>query len=125
MQFSVGIWDTLFGERIALEIPNAYGETTKRSVTKKWIDRTQNGKITERSSKQLVRVHLLNVLKGYYVVFWIVGDDITEKMAVASRDPETGDLYALYYYDGEEPKTELMDKAHWEQAHKKFQSYKV
>ena len=45
--FSTGFFDSLFGEKVEIEIPGPAGETVKRTVTKKWWDQMiAEGKIS-------------------------------------------------------------------------------
>lgn len=113
MSFSVGILDTLFGQRITLEIPDSYGNIVRRSVTKRWYELIKKGTKINDIEPQVIKVHLLDMLKGYQVVHWIIGDDIEENTALKHLDETTGDLYAIFYFDTDEPRTELTNKKAW------------
>lgn len=120
MSFSVGILDTLFGQRITLEIPNSYGNIVRRSVTKKWYELIKNGTIVNDSGPQVVKVHLLDMLKGYQIVHWVIDDDIEKNTALKLMDETTGDLYAIFYFDTEEPRTEITNKNTWTMVYNKI-----
>ncbi len=120
MHFSVGIWDTLFGERIQLEIPDSCGNTVRRSVTKKWFELMKNQESILSLYKQVLRVHMLDVVKGYRVLYWVVGENIDEATARMFMNQDTGDIYAIYYYEQDEPKTEVLTKKRWDIAYNKI-----
>ncbi|MDQ7096436.1 hypothetical protein REC12_22835 [Desulfosporosinus sp. PR] len=43
MRFSLGLLDTLFGEKIILQGPDEKGNIVKCKVSKKWLERAQGG----------------------------------------------------------------------------------
>jgi hypothetical protein len=64
-KFSVGLWDSLFGKRAAIELPSA-GGTVRRDVTEKWLQsREAAGKIArvqpDERARRLVTVIRLAV----------------------------------------------------------------
>lgn len=70
-KFSIGFLDSLFGEKIQIELPGPTGETVQRTVTKKWWDRMiAEGKIKrvdplEKQAKALVPSAQLNAVALY------------------------------------------------------------
>lgn len=67
MKKSVGFWDSLFGERVTLEIPSPNGGIKKVEVTKKWLEKMEReGKMKPVSSPK-VRVNILDPMKGLSV----------------------------------------------------------
>lgn len=118
MHFSVGIMDTLFGRRITLEIPDINGNIVTRSVTQKWYERVQSN--IGNAVTGIVKVHMLDILRGYQVIYWIIGHDIQQDTVLQYMDPETGELYAIYYFELEESRLQLISKRIWESAHRKF-----
>ena len=118
MRFSIGLWDSLFGERITIEIPTPDGKITKREVTKKWFERKQSkGKIKDATNK-MIKVHLINPLEDYKIQYWAIGKDIDESMVNKFKDENTGDLYALISFDQGKQKVSVMKKEFWEKAKK-------
>lgn len=43
MRFSLGLLDSLFGEKIILQGPDENGNIVKCKVSKKWLERAQGG----------------------------------------------------------------------------------
>ncbi|WP_407312812.1 hypothetical protein [Desulfosporosinus sp. SB140] len=43
MRFSLGLLDSLFGEKIILQGPDEKGNIIKCKVSKKWLERAQGG----------------------------------------------------------------------------------
>lgn len=113
MPFSVGILDTLFGQRLTLEIPDSQGNIVRRSVTKKWYELVRNGNKLNDTEPQVIKVHLLDMIKGYQIVHWVIDDDIDKNTALRFQDETTGELYAIFYFDTDQPKTEITNKKAW------------
>ncbi len=120
MVFSSGFWDTIFGTKVALQIPDSYGNIVKRSVTKKWLDLVDNEERVSNIDPNLVRVHMLDGKEGYRVIYWIADVDIEKATVAKFSDSGTGDLYAIYYFEQDEPKIEFLDKTIWEMARDKL-----
>jgi hypothetical protein len=113
MRFSVGIWDSLFGEKVTLEQPDQDGKTMRRQVTKKWLKTMQQeGKIREL---RVVRVHVLHPF-GNRDLEWVIGQDVDQETVDQFRDSETGDLYAVTHFEEGQPTTSVMKKSFWERA---------
>jgi len=121
-RFSVGIWDTLFGKRVVMEIPNISGEIVRRSVTQKWLEMAQN-KINTNSpgNEEIVKVHIIDGRHGYRVGYWIMGEDVGSNYANHCKDSETGELYVIHYFEDQEPKIKMLTKEQWNMAHKKLE----
>jgi hypothetical protein len=104
MQFSMGFWDWLFGEKIRIELSDG----RSRTVTKRWWDEMQRqGKVT-KVTDCLVRVHLLrptaamlfdamagNPIPTYQLVHSKIGEEVSEDVVRTHRDLQTGDMYAI------------------------------
>ena len=120
MRFSVGWWDELFGDRVTLEVPNTEGQTIKRQVTKKWLEKMEaDGHI--KPSQPVVRVHLLG-LSGKTVEHWLVGTDIDQETVDEFRDVATGDIYASTHLEKGKPQTFVIKKEEWETLRRKLNS---
>jgi hypothetical protein len=52
MRYSVGLFDTLFGEKITLQGPDEKGNIVKLIVTKKWLEQAQGGDDSSSLQKQ-------------------------------------------------------------------------
>jgi hypothetical protein len=113
MRFSVGIWDSLFGEKVSLEIPGHDGTIIRRQVTKRWLESMQQGgKMTQIPS---VRVHLIHPA-GNRDLDWVIGTDVSQETVDRFRDSETGDLYAMTYFQAGEPKMTVLKRSFWEKT---------
>lgn len=113
MKFYVGLWDLFFGEKVTLEVPGDDGDIIKRVVTKKWLEKMQSESKATRVST--VTVHILDTT-GYSIEEWGIGTDVNAATVDKFRDPGTGNLYALSFYEGGKPKTIVLTKAQWEEA---------
>lgn len=120
MTFSIGLWDSLFGKRVTLEIPNSCGQVVKRSVTKKWLECMQREEKPVSEETRIVKVHMLDASNGYRLLCWMINDDVEETTANMHRDPDTGDLYAIHYLDEGENRTEILNKHCWDMAYQKL-----
>jgi hypothetical protein len=120
VRFAIGLLDWLFGEKTTLEVLTPEGTIRKRTVTMKWIEQMKTvGKITD-VDRQKVRVHVLDPLRGQYVMEWVVGEDIPEEKYDDLVDTKTRALYAATYYAAGEPKTTVLRKDLWDQAKEQF-----
>lgn len=104
MQFSMGFFDWLFGEKIEIPLPG--GRT--RTVTRRWFEEMQRkGLITDVTSTR-VRVHLLrplaaamydmmggNPIPTYSLAIWTIGNEVSKEQVEKHRDSTSGDLYAV------------------------------
>jgi hypothetical protein len=138
MKTSVGFWDALFGERVALELPSPNGGVKKVEVTKKWLERMQReGKMKQVSSPP-VKVNILDPMGGmsfeefddpadfldalgesrdeHRVEYWTIGEQVPQEQHDEFVDPDTKELYALTKYEDGKPSTYLIQKSMWEQA---------
>ena len=78
IKLSMSLFDELFGERLDLEVPTPDGRVVKRSVTKRWFEKMQAQGQISSLTKPTIQVHMLDVVKGYYVTTWAIGKDISE-----------------------------------------------
>ncbi len=114
-QFAVGFFDSLFGEKITIELPGPNGAFLKRTVTKKWFEQMQREQKIGEVTEPAVRAHVLSPL-GYRVQHWVIGRDIDDEQCERFRDPDTGDLYVLTCFEAGEEKQTVLVKQVWEQA---------
>lgn len=112
MRFDVGLWDRLFGERVTLEVPTPDGRTIKRSVTKKWLEQMKAKR--ELRPIDAIRVHMLDPLKGYHVLDWIIGKDVPQESVEKFRDPGTDALYAMTWYEEGKAHIAVVRKDKWD-----------
>ena len=113
MRFSVGLWDSLFGEKVTLDIPTEHGDTVKQEVTKRWLaSQEQSGKI---KVLQTIRVQMLHP-SGNRSLDWLDGRDVSQADVDTFRDTGTGELYAMTYFEKGEPKVTVMKRSFWEKA---------
>jgi hypothetical protein len=52
MRYSIGLLDTLFGEKITLRGPDEKGKIVKLIVTRKWLEQAQGGAETTSPQEQ-------------------------------------------------------------------------
>ena len=119
MKFSTGIFDSLFGEKITIELPGSDGQIIKRTVTRKWFEQMQTEGKVRPVAESMVRVHLLGP-GGCTVQHWVVGRDLDLQTCEKFRDPETGDVYALTVFEQGKPKTYFLEKHLWDEAKAKM-----
>jgi hypothetical protein len=97
-------------------VPTPDGKVVKRSVTRKWLEQMQaEGRISQ-VDQSVITVHMLDVVKGYYVTSWIVGTDVTDETAAKFRDASTDALYAMKLFRDGQPQTHVLVKHIWDEA---------
>ncbi len=121
MKFNTGFFDSLFGKKTLLEVPQDDGTTQKITVTVAWLKKMESeGKLSmsEKSSTS-VPFYVIGP-DGYETQNMKIGEDIPEEQYKKLRDPENGALYGLTIYEKGEPKTTVIPKEVWEQAKAQF-----
>jgi len=121
MRFSVGLWDSLFGDRVTIEVPSRNGQVIKRQVTKRWLEQIQKEGKAREIKEPLVRVHMLNPV-GNTTQHWKIGQDIDQAAVDKFRDPESGDIYAMTSFENGEPQVHLLKRDLWEAARQAMDS---
>jgi len=58
-------------------------------------------------SAEAIEVHILDSIKGSYVTYWTIPDDISAEDVKKWIDPATGVLYVTTIYEAGEPETYL------------------
>lgn len=53
MRYSMGLSDSLFGEKVTLQGPDEKGNIVKLVVSKKWLEQAQGGGKTTSSKEQV------------------------------------------------------------------------
>jgi len=103
MDFSTGVWDSLFGKKVELEIPDGNGGITKRLVTKKWYENMlKEGKLSIIAD-DTIKVHMLHSIDGYIILEWVIGEDVDRETVMRFTDEQNNELYAMtFLQDGEE-----------------------
>lgn len=117
MRFNTGFFDSLFGEKVTLEIPGDDGRIIKRTVTKKWLEQMQRQGKMSPVSQPVVRAHVLSP-SGYSVQNWVIGDDIPADTCERFRDSITGDIYVMSFFEAGTERTQVITKPLWEEARK-------
>jgi diphthamide synthase (EF-2-diphthine--ammonia ligase) len=114
----MGAFDSLFGKKITVRIPNDKGEIVERKISKRLFGELEaQGIIKEIDA---VQAHILDPLKGYYVSNWIVGEDIDRESAMEFAT-ESKDIYVATAYENGEPRTVVMKKEVWEKQKEIFE----
>lgn len=105
MNFSDGFLDSLFGEKITLELPDGNGGIIKREVTKKWF----NKMVAEGKLSKAVCVNILNSIAGERKEEWMVNEHI-DYDTYNRFIPDDDELFILEYYEGEEQKSMIVKR---------------
>jgi len=109
----MGLFDSLFGKKVTLNLTDSGGKPIKRVVSEKQLEQWKSeGKISELPT---IRVHILDPM-GSHTANWQIGKDISEEIVAKAKDPATGDLYAMRVYEAGVPKTSVLPKEHWLKA---------
>ena len=109
----MGLFDSLFGKKVTLNLKDNAGNPIQRVVSAKQLEQWKaEGKI---SVLPTIRVHILDPM-GSRTAEWQIGKDIPEAIVAKSKDPATGDLYAMTVYEAGVPKTSVIPKAYWLKA---------
>jgi len=111
----MGIWDTLLGERVDVEITDDSGRKRRRRVSPRKMDKLRaRGWHVRRLDK--VTVHVLDAFQGPSETEWVVGRDVTADVVERYTDPETAALYAVVFYEGAEKRaTKVTTRGKWEE----------
>ncbi len=121
MNFSVGPWDALFGEKVEIHLRGPDGSPIKRTVTKKWLELMERqGSMTriEREPSE-VRVHMLHPMHGYSVETWTIGVDVDAATVQEFKDAG-GDIYAITVFKEGQPRVAVIKKDIWERGRAAF-----
>ncbi|HKJ88585.1 MAG TPA: hypothetical protein VKA48_08770 [Gammaproteobacteria bacterium] len=111
----MGIWRSLRGERVEVELTDARGRKSRRRVRPERIPRLEQKGYGVRRLDRVV-VHLLDAIQGPSETEWVVGRDVTRDVAERFADPETGALYAVVLYEGAQARdTKITSRAKWEE----------
>jgi len=111
MKLSVGLWDSMFGKKVTIDVPNGQGGIVKRTATEKFL----NKMITQGKMARVIGVHIMNTITGYEFRNWTIGEDISEDLVNRFSDPETGELYVIVAYVDGDPKTMVLQKSVYEE----------
>lgn len=114
-QFAVGFLDSLFGEKLTIELPGPNGTILKRKVTKRWFEQMEREQKIREVTESVVRAHVLSPF-GYKIQHWVIGRDIDVEQCERFRDPDTGDVHVLTFFEAGEEKQTVLQKQVWEQA---------
>lgn len=116
VKFSVGLWDSFFGKKIELEIPDHEGKIIRRKVTQKWYDKMKNQGQIRDIKADVIRVHMINPVSGDSIEYWVVGEDVDTETVNEFCDPATGDLYAMTRFVDGQPERGVMKRDFWKRA---------
>lgn len=119
MKFSTGLFDSLFGEKLTIEIPQPDGTAKKRVVTRRWLEKMEGEGKIHPVTAPVVKVHMLGLV-NYTVEKMIVGDHIDQATYERFRDPETGDIYATTLYEDGKEVTYFLKKERWMELKEKL-----
>jgi len=112
MQFSTGLLDSLFGEKLTVTLVGPDGQPMTRTVTKKWFEQLKASGMVELAAEGLVPVHMLG-LGGYVLEHWKLGEDLDEETWKQFRDSETGAIYAMTHLEDGKPQTNILAHSMW------------
>jgi hypothetical protein len=120
MGYDVGLWDRLFGEKIAIEVPGPEGIRNVQ-VTAKWLARMESeGKIA-RVSGEFVTAHILDPMQEYHTATWTIGQDISKDELNGFLDESTHAVYVLRIYRDGKRESILLRKDVWDETKRKFE----
>lgn len=106
----MGILDRLFGKKVTVVFDDGTGKKVSRSVSaadlKAWQEQGKVGILPT------VQVHVLDPM-GDHTTTWQVGRDVQPDIVQKARDPETGDLYAIRFYEAGVAQTYVTTKQKW------------
>lgn len=140
MRTSFGLWDTIFGKKLTVEIPMPDGRTKRVSVTERWVAEMQQGGLVKPVGGQKVKVHVLDPANGlladlyglspgeaselglpqgdgpYRVEHWVIGKEISAEQYDHLRDPTNGELYALMAMNDGKRRPYCLARERWLEA---------
>jgi hypothetical protein len=114
-QFAVGFLDSLFGEKLRIDLPGPNGAVRERTVTKKWFKKMQREQKIREVTEPVARAHVLSPA-GYRIQHWVIGREIDRQQWERFRDADTGDLYVLLSFEAGEPRQHVLARQLWEEA---------
>jgi len=117
MKFNTGFLDGLFGKKTTLQVPQDDGTTRELTVTEAWLEKMRaEGKVsTSKMPSDPVPFHVVGP-NGSETSQLRVGVDISDAQYQELKDPITGAIYGLTFYEGGTPKTVFVGKNIWDQA---------
>lgn len=122
MKFSVGFWDSLFGEKCEIEVPNN-GDTMKRTVTKKWLKlMQQQGKISPLITAYVLDPIYLtsNPEDPVYSEDWEIGKDISRESYEKYKWSDGG-IYILNVYEEGNLNQLILKREMWVETKRKME----
>ena len=122
MQFSLGMWDALFGKKVTLVLPGRDGKPRPRKVTEKWLKEMERQGKAKRLDAEAVPVHILDPLTDYRFETWVVGKDVDSETVEKFRDVQSGALYVLIAYKEGKKQVVVLKKHVWESTKKTMDS---
>lgn len=115
MKFSLNIFDSLFGEKVEIEIPHD-GKIIKQTVTKKWFEKMKSeGKFSE-----LVTAYILDPMNGVYTEGWEVGVNLSKESFEKFKGCDN-EIYIINVYEEGNLKKLIVTKEVWEDAKVKME----
>lgn len=113
----MGLFDSLFGKKVTLEIPDQDGNIVKRKISKKMFDEMiAKG---ELHPSDTVKAHILDPNQGYYSADWVVGQDISEEHVEKFATPSS-EIYVVVAYERGEPNVMITTKEIWDKQRSIF-----
>lgn len=123
MKFSTGIFDSMFGAKMTIQIKQENGIMKDVVVTKAWWENMKKGKegvfkVVRRGS-QTATAHILDPQKpGYTQETWTAGVHI--KLEDMEKCSENGNLFVIDYYDKGIPQRKVVSRSDWIKAEAHF-----
>jgi hypothetical protein len=130
MKTAVGFWDSLFGERITVELPLPDGTIRSVRVTKKWLQDLEGRKLARNVTATTVRVNILDPLGRLHsndasdvrIEYHVIGKTISEEQYAQFVDSETKELYAIVSYEDGKPPRFFLERALWEKGRRDMEN---
>ncbi|OAB45987.1 hypothetical protein [Paenibacillus glacialis] len=113
MKTSVGVWDSLFGKKVELELKNDKGNTVKRKISEKLY----NQLLMEDKIEEIVNAVIFNTMNGLLSeVIYKIDEEISMESYKKFKNIDTGKIYIIEYYEEGELSSMILTKEKFEET---------
>lgn len=111
MEKAVSFWDSLFGQRVNIDLAQPDGSAKKISVTRRWKEQVMTEGLVDEVTDSIVTVNIRDSDRaGIQVDRWRIGVQLSKESHQKFLDPLSKELYALT----KGTTTSLMERFLWE-----------